>query len=417
VRVGSWVREVRSVLRGLWFFRTTSAGKTALAALMASGLMGLLSLSVPVYHLFLAMAILCAGSLAVGGLLRPRLRLRLHMGERALAGRPLEGRLEVTNAARRSVLDVGAGLFDLPDGLRQESPEAILARLEPGETARLPIVLSSRRRGTYSLPAPRAYSRFPFGLWRFGREGRSRPRLVVCPAFTPLKPISLPPAARYQPGGIALSSQVGESPEYIGNRQYRPGDSLRRIDFRSWARLARPVVREYREEYYSRVALVLDTYVPWHRVPGRRGFADLEAGVSLTAAAAEALSRGETIIDLFAAGPQLYVFRSGRHTAPLENVLEILAGVGACRRNPFETILPAMAEPLGNISAVLCILLDWDEPRRALVRRALEAGCAARTVVVRRGRTTLDPAADEDWAGPITVVEPRQVHAGEVDHL
>ena len=67
---------------------------------------------------------------------------------------------------------------------------------------------------------------------------------------------------RYQPGGIALTSHIGESPEYIGNRDYRPGDSLRRIDPRAWARLATPIVREYSEEYYCRIALVLDTYVP-----------------------------------------------------------------------------------------------------------------------------------------------------------
>jgi hypothetical protein len=36
---------------------------------------------------------------------------------------------------------------------------------------------------------------------------------------------------------------------------------VRRIDFRSWARLGKPVVREYQEEYYCRIALILDTHV------------------------------------------------------------------------------------------------------------------------------------------------------------
>jgi len=81
----------------------------------------------------------------------------------------------------------------------------------------------------------------------------------VLPDFRPADAITVPGSARYQPGGIALTSNVGESPEYIGNRDYRAGDPLRRIDFRSWGRLAKPVVREYQEEYFSRIGVVLDT--------------------------------------------------------------------------------------------------------------------------------------------------------------
>src|SRR5690606_17421882 len=146
--------------------------------------------------------------------------------------------------------------------------------------------------------------------------------LLVVPSFEPLQDVVLPITRRYQPGGIVLASKVGESPEYIGSREYRTGDPARDIDYRSWARLARPVVRESQEEYFCRVALILDTYVSrWTRMP-REGHEPMEAAVSLTAAVADALTRGEHVIDIFAAGPEIHVFRAGRHAASVDQVLE-----------------------------------------------------------------------------------------------
>ncbi|KKK71238.1 hypothetical protein LCGC14_2915940, partial [marine sediment metagenome] len=45
----------------------------------------------------------------------------------------------------------------------------------------------------------------------------------------------------------------------------------------------------------------------------------------------------------------LYTFRTGRHTAPLESILEILACVGPCRDNPFTKVSPAEAEVLPGV--------------------------------------------------------------------
>ena len=47
------------------------------------------------------------------------------------------------------------------------------------------------------------------------------------------------------------------------------GDPLRKIHWRSWARRGKPVVKEYQEEYFSRIALVLDTFLPRRPAPAR----------------------------------------------------------------------------------------------------------------------------------------------------
>jgi uncharacterized protein (DUF58 family) len=258
------------------------------------------------------------------------------------------------------------------------------------------------------------------------------PPLLVLPGFHPLTDLSVPVSTRHQPGGVALTSNVGESPEYIGNREYVPGEPVRRIDFRAWGRLGKPVVREFQEEYYCRVAVVLDTHVTpqktwagmatkwgdaWY-MPGEDGpetFAELEAAVSLTAAIADSLSRGEYLIDLFAAGPELYVFQAGRHVAHLENLLEILACVAPCRENHFAAITPRIAEELGQISTVICVLLDWDESRRQLARAVVEAGCELKRILVRDRPPTL-PVHDAEL-GECPQFTPEQVTAGVIERL
>ncbi|TWU43810.1 hypothetical protein Q31b_13420 [Novipirellula aureliae] len=216
-----------------------------------------------------------------------------------------------------------------------------------------------------------------------------------------------------------MTSDIGESPEYIGNREYVAGDSARRIDYRSWARLGRPIVREYQEEYYCRVALVLDTFVD---ARSKRRFAnasrdvdcEFEAAVSLSASIADALSRGEYLLDLFAAGPELYVFRAGRHTAHLENVLEILACVDACPKNPFEKVSPAISEELNNISTVIGVFLDWDASRAQLARTAAERGCRVVIYVVRDGETSEPIEFDE---GRVIQIQTDAIRSGGIESL
>jgi len=241
--------------------------------------------------------------------------------------------------------------------------------------------------------------------------------MLVLPDFHPLTHISVPIGKRYQPGGIALTSNIGESPEYIGNRDYRPGDLFQRIDYRSWARNARPVVREYQEEYYCRIALVLDTFISPGIKKKPEGFPNLEAAISLSAAIADALSAEEFLIDIFAAGPELYVFRAGRNIAHLDNILEILASVDACRDNPFDRVAPALASELTNITTVLFVFLDWDEQRERFVRMAVESGCSTKVLIVNDKPTSLPLTGVEDWAGPVKKFNPGHISNGSVEAI
>ena len=403
-----------------WITTTTRNGKMLAGAIVVSASVSSASLDIPVFHLLCA---LCALAIVVCGaarLCRPQVRLKGSVPEKAVTGEPLTLFHALRNTGKRNAYDVTAGILQLPEEIELVEGEQLVPVLAPQESETVTTTLRPLMRGLYPLPQPRAFSTFPFNLYRM-RAPRERAKpfstpLLVYPHFHPLSGIDVPVSARYQPGGIALSSNVGESPEYIGNRPYRAGDSPRHLDFRAWARLAQPVVREYQEEYYCRIALVLDTFVPGKRKPPPQGFPDMEAAVSLTASVADAMARGEYIIDIFAAGPTLHVFRAGRHTAHFDNVLEILACVDVCRTNPFEVVTPALTDELASISTVICVLLDWDASREALVRAAADCGCSTKVVVLRDGETTASFAHLADECR-ITQHRPEDVTLGRVESL
>jgi len=352
-----------------------------------------------------------------GWAMRPRVAIRADFPARGAVGQALTVRCALHNERRRPQFSLGAGFFLLPLAIAHNRNPEVAEVIPPGGRAQCGVTITPRRRGHYKMPGVVAYSSFPLGLYRVP-AGKSDPwPLLVLPAFHPIHQIDVPIGTRYQPGGIALTSHVGESPEYIGNREYVSGDSIRHIDFRAWARLSKPAVREFQEEYYCRIALVLDTFTGRANPPSPEGFPEFEAAVSLTAAVADALSRGEYLIDLFAAGPELHVFRAGRHTAHLDNVLEILAGVGHTVDNPFERLAPALLDELANISTVVCVLLDWDRSREHAVRAAAEAGCSIKVVVVRNGPATEPLDSAYRWTPHVRQVSPAAVRSGGVDTL
>lgn len=407
----------RRVFDYFWTFKTTDVGKSLGLGTIVAASMGSATLDIPLYYLVCMLAASVVVAFVGGLLLRPRLVMHGEIPARAVAGRPFTSRIRLTNQGWLPAYDVSVGIFPMPRPLRQVLVDGQIRRLAPGESAPAHLTVHPLRRGVHHLPELYPYTVFPFNVFRSASTPHVLHPLLVVPKFEPLEEIELPVTRRYQPGGIVMASKVGESPEYIGSREYRPGDPARAIDYRSWARLARPVVREYQEEYFCRVAVILDTYVPkWTHIPPA-GHAGFEAAVSLTAAIADALTRGEHVIDIFAAGPALHVFRAGRHAASVDHVLEILAGVGPCRTEPCEALAPQLVQELASLSAVVCIFMDWNAPRQALAREMAESGCAIKVALVREGAPSLSMTPEEETEFRAVTLTPGQVHSGTLERI
>ena len=141
-----------------------------------------------------------------------------------------------------------------------------------------------------------------------------------------------------------------------------------------------------------------------------------ERAVSVSASISDYMARQDYLVDLFAAGPNLYHLTAGRSLAYLDQILDILACVESNPKEPFDVIEPQLAEVMSRISTVICVMLDWNESRRIFAHRLARQGAAVKVVIVRDTPCTLDPQVDADVLGPIVVISNEEFRRG-IDEL
>jgi uncharacterized protein (DUF58 family) len=401
---------VRAALR-LYHERLTRRGRYVLWLSLIVGFVGLDTEQALAYILFA----IAAGPLfvALAPALRPRPRVQFEVDPpaRLTARRAVAVRLKASTMTTRPsgplVAGWGWGGREV-GGLRFEPSERFLD-CQPGRPGEAQLEIRAERRGRFVLPPLGVGRTDPLGLLSTARVFEPSKVVLAYPRFFTLDDLDLPVGRRYQPGGIPLASNLGDSTEFVGTRDFREGDPLRRIHWRSSARRGKPVVKEYHEEYFSRVALLLDTYL--RRRPRPVEKQSFEAAISVLAAVADHMSRSEEVVDIFAAGPDLYEVSAGRSLGYLDNVLDVLACLEPCHEPPFEVLAPRLNERLGRLTTVIAVVLDWDERREAFLRRIRSMGVAVRTFVVHDGPTRLPFEAMGDLLGPITRLSPSEVES------
>jgi len=201
----------------------------------------------------------------------------------------------------------------------------------------------------------------PFNIYRAIRTISLPQSLLVLPQRYQLPVIHLQGSRMSQFGSVSLASSVGDSEEFVSLRDYRPGDPLRNIHWKSWAKIGKPVVREEQSEYFVRHALVLDTFQ-------LKSESDvLEKAISVAASFACDFYTQESLLDLMFVGLESYRFTSGRGLGDSEQMLEILAGVRACQDKTFDYLTAAVSERLSMLSGCICVFITWDQERKKLV--------------------------------------------------
>ena len=397
-------------LRELYRRRLTRRGRFVLWATLALAFVGIDTRRALVFMLFA----LAAPPLLLGLRFlfrgRPPVRLSGRVPPRLTAGREVRAAIDVVAEGRPpGTLSVFWGApLPAEAGLDVTPVETFV---EPGEgrPARVSLALRPRSRGRYLLPSLAVARTDPFGLVRSKSVWLPEQVVLAYPRYYTLDEMPLPMGRRYQPGGIPLASEVGDSLEFIGTREYREGDPLRKIHWRSWGRLGKPVVKEYQEEYFSRIALILDTFLPKRPRPPERG--RFEAAISLLASVAGHFSRSDEVVDILAAGPDLYEVSTGRSLGYLDNVLDVLACLEPSPAPPFETIGPPLFERLEQLTTVVAVMLEWDDAREAFLRRVRAMGVAVRVLLVHEGETRKPWASVSADLAEIARFTPAQVEA------
>lgn len=380
-----------------WLFRLlTVPGRLLIPAAFLILIYSSISLDSPVRKLAILMFIIFLVDFVIGWFFRPKFKISRKLPERVRAGSQLKAVYHIVNLRRVSAWDVQLDHFTLKPGLNWIE-NAVSGVVPAGQTISVEALLEAPRRGKYVVFSPIADSAFPMGLFKWScRSKNAADSVVVYPAYEPLNDFLLPVGMKYQREGVSRVSKVGESMDFFGCREFRDGDDPRHIYWPGSARSSGGlIVKEYQEEYLTRIALIVDTYVPKvknFRLVTRRHLIseELEAGISLAAALTDFLTKGEYVVDIFAAGTQVYHFQAGRHLACLEGILDVLACLEPNNEHPISRLSPSVLEEVSGIGSAVIILLGWDRERETLVRKLRESGVALRIIVVGSGIRAAD---------------------------
>ena len=259
-------------------------------------------------------------------------RVGLHAQRQIVPARvPVGGRAEVTLHVR-SVGRLPTGGLLVSDGVPYSlggKPRFVIEHLPRHVGTRLRYSVQPMLRGIQQLGPLKATVTDPFGLAEFERELAGNSRLIVVPRVVKLR--DLPGGSGLgsgDDGSVRLNAGQGEDDAIV--RQYRQGDDLRKVHWRSTAKRDEMMVRVEERPWHGGTTVLLD-----HRAAGHRGTgatASLEWAVSFAASVCLHLHRFGHRVRLVTESGRLLVRDTGDgagiHSAYADNaVLDALAAL------------------------------------------------------------------------------------------
>ena len=251
--------------------------------------------------------------------------------------------------------------------------------LAPGERLTLRLGFTPRKRGRIEFAGLTLGRLDPLGLVKGLARVPLPGRVIALPKRYRLPEIALPGRRKFQPGGISLAASVGDSEEFLALRDYRPGDPLQRVHWKSFARTGKPVVKEYQDEFFERHALVLDTG------SNHGEDAAFEEAVALAASFVYTIDTQDCLLDLLFVGGEVRAYTAGRGQMRAEHMLEALAGVGPSAPGEFAALARAVLGRRATLSSVIAIFVSWDEARAKFVASLRAEGFNVRALLVAEG--------------------------------
>jgi uncharacterized protein (DUF58 family) len=393
-------------------YKLTAAGRLVFAATIAAATFGVDTMRAPVYQLFTLLASALAIAWICTRFFKANVSISRTLPPFATAGEKMRYRVTVQNRAAQK--QTGLFLQETPATSCPSFTEFMLAR-EPGEADRnrwdqmvkyhrfewlikhhirarlsehaLPVLgansyahvyldLEPTRRGYIDLTGLSIRRTGPFGLYKAIRHLPLPCRLLILPRRFPLPPVQLPGTRKHHAGGVTLASSVGNAHEFRSLREYRPGDPMRMLHWKSVAKTGELIIRENEDEYFVRHALILDTFTD-------QPVSDLfETAVSVAASFACTVRTQESMLDLLFVEDQAHCISTGRGVDHTGKLLKTLAVVEPCCDKKIDALFPLVREHAARISGCICILLAWDDERKELVRILSELDIPLKILVI-----------------------------------
>lgn len=228
---------------------------------------------------------------------------RRRLPEALPVGVTREVELVVPACERPLVLDV----HDLhPIGWEAEGLPRRLT-LAPGHDSHVGYRLRPTERGDARFAGIQLRLHAPWRLWWRTRTVGDPQTVRVYPNFAPLAKLAMLGAEQASRAvGAHVRRRRGEGTDFHQMRDYRIGDSLRRIDWKATARMRRLISREYQDERNQHLLLLVDTGQRMLARDGALSHFDQALDAALVVAWL-ALRQGDAVGLLASGGPHRWV--------------------------------------------------------------------------------------------------------------
>ena len=252
---------MREALRGL-----TTRGRSFLAAAAAAGISALILGERDLLRVAVLLAALPLLAAAYVG----RSRYKLACTRSLEPGRAPVGSSARVILRRQNLSRLPPGTLLLEDRLPYalgSRPRVVLERLGAHQASSVAYTVRADVRGRYPVGPLVIRLTDPFGLCELNRSFPSVDRLTVIPQVVPLPTVRL--AGEYAGTGDSRARSVAvHGEDDAATREYRRGDDLRRVHWRSTARTGELMVRREEQPWESRATVVLDTRQHAHHGEG-----------------------------------------------------------------------------------------------------------------------------------------------------
>jgi len=304
-------------------------------------LMGCLAIGAAAVHsgnnlLFLLLGAM-VGVILVSGVVSERMLRGLRVERLLPSGSPLQVpfplRYTVGNLKRR------VPSLAIRVGERELGSSALVSHVAPLRDVEARCEVSFKHRGVYTLGPLSLATAFPFGLFVKERRLEVPAELVIWPRtdLEPPDPWASDTRGRTSRRG-QLSGVSGARGEFDALREYRSGDDVRDVHWRSTARVGEPIMRSFLDESGESRWLVIDTRSPAGEAA--------EQALANVASIARRYTQASIPFGVLAGATRV---QPGRGTRHLERALDALARVDfGARQAP---ALPATDEPAAVYSA------------------------------------------------------------------
>ncbi|TWU45394.1 hypothetical protein Q31b_05660 [Novipirellula aureliae] len=229
----------------------------------------------------------------------------------------------------------------------------------PGERASVEASLRFLDRGIHPLPRVCIRSHFPFCLFESTTLHPSQATIAVTPRLIDESNDTVAAGHLSDLSLWVRRCNAFEAYDYVGSREYQTGMPVRRWDFSSWARLGRPIIREFQSPGSRTAVIVVDTAANQPSSPSKVVLFDegVERVLSLAATAITQLNRQRVEAQLITTDEANEEWDSAvggvRHSSEIEAMLIQLAQAQVTLEKQADERLREIAEQFPNLPYLL----------------------------------------------------------------